>query len=339
MEYKSSNQLLTEVKSKQYKPLYVLHGEEAFFIDQISDFIENSVLTDGEKAFNQVVLYGKDIVARQIIDEAMQFPMMSERRVVIVKEAQDMSDLKELDSYIAKPAPHAIVVLAHKNKKIDGRLTWIQVAKKSPHIAMLHAQPIKEGKLVQWVDGYLRQKNRKISQPAKLLLCEYLGTDLKKLVNEINKLELNIAKDVGIEVDHVEKYVGISKDYNVFELNKAIGARDVLRTHVICNNLIDNIHKSPPQMLIPAMFSHFQKSHLAKRVGRRSNDHIAGVLRISSYYISDYITTADNYSESAFKRIFELLKVADGQSKGINSRKTDSAELIKGLVSEIVAQR
>jgi DNA polymerase III subunit delta len=336
MEYQNSNQILTELKSGTYRRIYVLHGEEAFFIDEVVDYVENHILTDSEKAFNQIVLYGKDVEPRQIFDEARQFPMMSERRVIIIKEAQDIKNLSEIEGYMKAPSPHSIVVLAHKNKKVDGRIAWFKEAKKSPHMAVLTAEPIKDYHLAAWVKSYLSSTKRKISDQANLLLCEYLGSDLKKLVNEINKLELNIPPNKAIEVEDIEKYVGISKEYNIFELNRCLGKRDVERAFKICKNLTDNINKSPVQMMLPAMFNHFQKAHIVHRESRRNDDELGSILKVQKFMLNDYKVAATNYSEASLRKIIQLLKTADAKSKGVDQRRFDPEELMKELVSEIL---
>lgn len=336
MEYKSTDQVISEITNGHIKPVYLLHGEEAFYIDQIMDLIEANTLTDAEKAFNQVVLYGRDVDSKQIADESRQYPMMSQKRVVIIKEAQDFKELKEMGPYMSNPSPHTVLVIAHMNKKIDGRISWIKDAKKSPHIVMFESGSIKDYHLSQWVKDYLHSKGRKISPEANQLLCDYLGTDLKKLVNEIEKLELNIPPKKSIDTADVERYVGISKEYNIFELNKVLGKKDIQRSHIISKNLGDNIHKSPLQMMIPAMFSHFQKAHIVKRLGGKDKFEIARLGKIPPFAVAELNEAAHNYSEEGFRRIFELLQQADAGSKGVDMRRTEPAEILKELVSNIL---
>jgi DNA polymerase-3 subunit delta len=336
MEYKSVAQIINELSDGQVKPIYLLHGDEAFFIDEITEHIEDNVLTDAEKAFNQVVLYGRDIDSKQIMDECRQYPMMSQKRVVIIKEAQDFKELKEMGGYISNPSPHTVLVIAHMNKKIDGRISWVKEAKKSPHVVMFESGSIKEYHLAQWVKEYLQSKGRKINPEANQLLCDYLGTDLKKLVNEIEKLELNIPSKKTIDADDIERYVGISKEYNIFELNKVLGKKDILRSHAICHNLGDNIHKSPLQMMIPAMTSHFQRAHIVKRLGSRDKFEIARLGKIPPFAVPELSEAAQNYSEESFRRIFELLLQADAGSKGVDMRRGEPAEVFKELVSNIL---
>lgn len=334
MEYKSSEQILNDLRQGSYRPVYILHGEESFFIDQISDYIEANALTDGEKAFNQMVLYGKDIICRQIYDEARQYPMMSQRRVVIIKEAQDLKDLKELSNYISAPADHTVLVIAHKNKKVDGRISWLKEAKKAPNVVVLASTPVRDYQLGAWVKGYLQSRKRSITNDANQLLCEYLGTDLKKLVNEISKMELNLPADKTIDASDIEKYVGISKEYNVFELTKALSAKDNRRAHAICDNLCQNMHKSPIQMMIPAISNHFQKAHIIKRIGNKSDQQLAQMIGVSPYAIKDSKLAARNYSEPGLRSILYLLKEADGKSKGVNQRKAQPETILFDIVSQ-----
>ncbi len=337
MEYKTADHILTELKQGKYRPIYILHGEEAYFIDEITDYIEAHALTDSEKAFNQVVIYGRDANFKTLIDEARQYPMMSQRRVVILKEAQDMVDLKEMGSYIASPSDMTVMVIAYKNKKIDGRITWVKDAKKSPHIAMLHSAAVREYNLSKWINEYLRSKNRKIAPDANMLLAEYLGTDLKKLVNEISKVELNIPTGKMIEVADVEKYIGISKEYNIFALLKELNKRDPYKVHIILQNLVDNIHKNPVQMMIPAMNNHFQRIHITHHHARTADAQLAKLLKVGPYFVKEYKEAIKYYTEPQVRKVFKLLCRYDGQSKGMGRRSgTPPGELFKELVLQIL---
>lgn len=339
MEYKNTDQIINELKEGHIKPVYILHGSEAYFIDLVCDYIESNVLTDAEKAFNQIVLYGRDIDSRQITDEARQYPMMSSKRVVIIKEAQDFKELKEMGAYMANPSPHTLLVIAHMNGTIDGRISWVKEAKKSPHTVVLQSDTVKEYQLAGWVKQYLLAQGRKISEEANMLLCEYLGTDLKKLVNEIEKLELNLPPKKSISIDDIEKYVGISKEYNVFELNKVLGKRDIIRSYIIADNLAQNIHKSPLQMIVPAMNGHFQKAHIVSRLKGVRDSDLCKLAKVPTFALAEMKEDAANYSELAFKRIFELLVEADAKSKGVNARRVDSADILRELVSNILLLR
>jgi DNA polymerase-3 subunit delta len=336
MIYNDPDQIINEVKSGSPKPVYILHGEEPYYIDQIVSIIERSVLTDAEKAFNQIVTYGRDIDIKNIQDEARQFPMMSQRRVVIVKEAQAFKDIKLLDSYIENPVGHTVLVIAHVNKKIDGRWSWVSKAKKSPHIVFFHSEPVKAHKLNAWLTSHLRAKSRKIDARASQLLCEYLGSDLKKLVNEIEKIELNIAVDKVIDADDVERYVGISKDYNVFELLKHLSAVNKSKAFFITENLARNVKKNPIQIIIPSLFNHFQRLLILSQANTNNEKQLASIIKVPPFAVREFIAARSKYRPDKIRHILNAITQADLKSKGIGSRRNDPGELLRELIQEIL---
>ena len=336
MIYSDANHILKELNEGTIKPVYILHGLESYYIDLIVHWIEKNILTEGEKAFNQVVTYGRDIEIKQIYDEARQFPMMSDRRVVIIKEAQDLKDLKLLDSYMSSPVNHTVLVIAHMNKKLDGRMSWMSTAKKSPHIVYFLSEPIKDYKLNGWLNGYMRSKGRKIDNQANQMLCEYLGTDLKKLVNEIEKIELNIAADKMIDAKDVERYVGISKDYNVFELIKALSHVDRPKAFFITDILVSNIKRNPIQMLLPNLFNHFQRILILSQMNARSEDKIAQTLKIPKFTVREYIAACQHYSPISLREILAYIADIDLKSKGVGNRQNDPGELMRDVIQRIL---
>ncbi len=336
MEYRSSDQVLKELQENRYKPVYILHGEEAYFIDEISDFIEKNALTEAEKAFNQVVVYGREVEFKQIYDEARQFPMMAQRRVVIVKEAQDLKQLKELERYISAPADQTVLVLCHKNKNIDGRIKWVKLAKKDPNLVIFNSLPIKDWNLSQWINQYLRNKNRKITPKANQMLCEYLGTDIKKLVNEIAKVELNVGIEKVIDEDDIEKHVGISKEYNVFELLKALNYRSMDKSLFIAQNLMDNIKKNPLPMLLSPMSTNFMRVLIVQRNIRSRDEELAKMINTFKGFVRDIRIGAKSYKETSIRKIITLIKETDAKSKGVGNRSTEHQEMFKELVLNIL---
>lgn len=336
MIYTSPDQIIDEIRSGSPKPMYILHGEEPYYIDQIVGEIESGVLTDAEKAFNQIVAYGRDIDIKTLHDEARQFPMMSQRRVVIIKEAQAFKDIKKLDSYIEHPVEHTVLVIAHVNKKVDGRWSWVAKAKKSPQIAFFHSEPVKAHKLNTWLSNYLRSKSRKIDARASQLLCEYIGSDLKKLVNEIDKIELNVSADKVIDADDVERYVGISKDYNVFELLKHISYVNKSKAFFITDNLARNIKKNPIQMIIPSLFNHFQRLLILSQARTNNEKELASIMKVPPFAVREFIAAKSKYRPDKIRHILNAISQADLKSKGVGSRRNDPAELLRELIQEIL---
>ncbi|MEM1215360.1 MAG: DNA polymerase III subunit delta, partial [Bacteroidota bacterium] len=219
--------ILKAAKSKAFQPVYFLHGLESYFIDQISDAIETHALAEHERAFNQTILYGKDTDHLQVVDAARRFPMMAERQLVILKEAQEMRSLKSLETYVAKPTPSTVLVICHKHKKFSlnskvGNLLKAQTV-------LFEAKPLYDNQVPDWIGSYLRAKKLKAAPAATELLAEYLGTKLSKVANELDKLALNIPAGEEVTQKLIEEHIGISKDYNVFEFQKALGQRNVLK--------------------------------------------------------------------------------------------------------------
>ena len=335
MEYKSSADILAEIKKGIVKPIYILHGDESHFIDEVVDYVEEHFLSESEKAFNQSILYGRDIDFKQVQDHARQYPMMAERRVVIIKEAQFMRDLGSLESYFSNPAPQTLLLIAHKNKKVDGRVKWMKEAKKSEAIGILVASKIPDYRLGQWLSTYLSRKNRKMDPEAQHLMCEYLGNDLKKLVNELDKLDINVPKADPISADHIERFVGISKQFNVFELLKSIGLRDLTRVQLIARTMEANLRKEPLQMILPSFFNYFQKVMITHQNPSTPDNALAGILRVHPNFAREYRSAARNYSPSKLKEIFTILKNTDLRGKGMDYR-GPTEELFKEMVGKIV---
>ncbi len=336
MIYTNPDQILNELKSGTIKPIYILHGEESYYIDLIVQEIEQNVLNDAEKSFNQVVVYGRDIEMKTVHNEARQFPMMSQRRVVIIKEAQDMKELKQLGDYIENPVRHTLLVISHVNKKIDGRMSWISKAKKSPHIVLFHSEPVRDYKLNAWLNNFLRTKSRKISPQANQLLCEYLGNDLKKLVNEVEKIELNLAADKMIDATDVERYVGISKDYNIFELLKALSYVDKPKAFFITDNLVSNIKKYPIQMLLPSLFTHFQRLLILSQANTNDDDRLAQMMKVPKFTLKEFHIAKTKYRQDKIKKIINVISIADIKSKGVGDRRNEPGELLKDVIHEIL---
>ena len=233
--------IISDLKKGNYKPIYFLHGEEAYYIDAITKYIEEHALTDAEKAFNQIVLYGKDVDFKNVVDNARQFPMMANRRVVIVKEAKDMKGLDKLGSYFEHPSDQTVLVIAHKHKKLDGRSKLSKVLKKSA--VVFESKPIRDYKIAEWISNYVREQGFKIDGRSSILLGEYLGTDLSKITNEIAKLTVNLEAGKTIDADLIHDKIEISKDFNVFELQNALGKKDLAKSFLITDYFTKNIKK------------------------------------------------------------------------------------------------
>lgn len=333
MEVKSDKDVMKALKAKDYMPVYVLHGEEPFFIDQITSYIEKNVLNEGEKAFNMSVLYGRDVDSKQILDHARQFPMMSPWRVVIVKEAQGIKDLKQLESYMASPSPQTILVLAHK-KKLDGRIKWVKDAKKADNICMMSSAVVPEYKLSKWISSYLKAEKLSASPEAIEMIANHLGNDLKKVTNEISKIKINIDQGTLIEESHIEKYVGVSKDYDIYALLKALSQGNISRVHEITYNIEANEKVQPLPMIIPGMAAYFERVLIVAQHLKKDDRSLASMIGVYDSFVKEYRMMANRFGLARLIKIYELLVKADGYAKGYGRK--GSTGILKELIGTIL---
>lgn len=328
-------QILKDLKNKVYHPVYFLTGEETYYIDLISDYIEKNVLDVTEKDFNQTVLYGKDSDITTIISQAKRYPMMANHNVVIIKEAQHLSrEINILESYLENPTATTILVFCYKYKKIDGRKAFGKTLKKKT--VYLETKKLYDNQIPDWITNYLKPKNYSITPQAALLIAEFLGTDLGKIVNELDKLIINVPSGNEITPETVEINIGISKDFNNFELNKALGSKNVLKANKIIYHFSKNEKDHPLVVTIGLMYSFYTnilKFHYAKD---KSRNNIAALLRISPFFVSEYEVAARNYPIKKSVKIIEYLRDYDLKSKGVNNASTTNSELLKELVFKIL---
>jgi DNA polymerase III subunit delta len=350
-------QILTELKNKKYRPIYFLMGEEPYFIDIISDYILENILTEDEKEFNQTVLYGKDVDAGAIVDYAKRFPMMSNYQVVVVKEAQEIrnlipgssdkdedddtpaiknSDQKKspLELYIEKPVPTTILVICYKYKKLDKRRAIYKLLDKNG--AIFESAKLYDNQVPAWITGYLKKQGYSLTPIAAQLLNDYLGVDLSRIVNELGKLVINIPTGTQITEVHIEQNIGISKDYNTLELQKALGKRDILKANRIAIHFGLNPKENPILKTIPVLFGYFSKLILYHYQKDKSKEAISRTLGINPYFVGEYIDAANNYPPAKLRKIVGLLREYDGKSKGIDNDSTSQGELLRELIFKIL---
>lgn len=326
------NKLTAEIEAGQYSPVYILHGEESYFIDYISDLLESKVLKDEEKGFNQSVVYGKETNMHNLILAAKRFPMMAPYQLIIAKEAQHLADFEMLESYLDNPLKSTILVICYKGKKIDGRSS---VSKKLSKFAVFKSEKIKEYQLNQWVKHYLRTKGKSIDDSAANMICEYLGNDLSLLVNEIDKMLLTV-HDPFIKVAHVEENIGISKDYNVFELQKALGLKQFNKCIQIANYFASDIRKHSIIMVIGSLYPYFMKTLHYHALKTKPKAEIAKSLGVAEFFVKDYEAAARNYSEQAIEKAIGFLRYYDLRSKGVNDAGTDHGQLLIEMIVQIL---
>ena len=329
------NEIIKSLRAKDYKPVYFLHGEESFYIDSIADFIENKVLSEGEKSFNQTIFYGKDTDSKTLIDTACRYPMMASHQVVILKEAQDMKGLQELQPYIEKAVPTTILVICHKHKKLDSRTKFAKSLKK--HAVLFESKKLYDNQVPDWIADYLKSKKMTTKPSAAQLIAEYLGTNLSKIANELNKLAINLDEGTKIDEKHIQENIGISKDYNVFELQKALGMRDVLKANRIIQYFIANPRKNPLVMIIGTLYNYFSKIYMLHFLRNLPDRELSNALKLrSDYFLREYKSTARNYNLAKTQNVISVLKEYDLKSKGVDSDATPEGELMKEMVYKIL---
>ncbi len=336
----SPQAVLKELKAKKFAPIYFLDGEEPFFIDQISDYIEKNAIAEHEKGFNQIVHYGKDSTVGLIINNARKFPMMAERQVVIVKEAQSISDFgkeeaqKLLLSYIQNPLPSTILVFAHKYKKLDGRLAISkELDKKTVYV---RSDKVSDYKLNAWIDEYIKELGHTIDPKAAQLVGDSIGTNLEVLTNEVGKMLINFQGPTKITTQHISQFIGINKEYNNFEFMKAIGFKDVVKANKIIHYFIQNPKANPVIPLFSLMYNYFTRIALIHQSNGASEQQLASLIGVPPFVVREYLSAAQNYKLGKVIDVFRYIKEADLRFKGVDSGSMTEAENLRELVYKIL---
>ncbi|TXG39671.1 DNA polymerase III subunit delta [Seonamhaeicola maritimus] len=328
-------QLVTDIKNGNLKPIYFLMGEEPYYIDKISDFIEHNVLAEEERGFNQMVLYGRDVSVEDIVGNAKRFPMMAEYQVVIVKEAQDLSrTIEKLASYADNPQPSTVLVVNYKYKKIDKRKALYKSIKKSG--VVYESKKLYENQVADWIRRVLSPKGYSISPKAAQMLVEFLGIDLSKINNELEKLQIILPKGTQISPEHVEENIGISKDFNNFELRKAIGERNAVKAYRIANYFAENPKDNPMVVTVSLLFNFFSQLLHFHGLTDKSPRNVASALRVNPYFVKEYITAARNYPMRKVSTVVATLRTFDVKSKGVGANAVPQGDLLKELLSTIL---
>lgn len=328
-------QLVTDIKKGNLKPIYFLMGEEAYYIDSVSDFIEANVLAEEEKGFNQMVLYGRDVTIDDIVGNAKRYPMMAERQVVIVKEAQDLSrTIEKLAAYAANPQPTTVLVFNYKYKKLDKRKALYKAIKKVG--VVFESKKLYENQVADWIRRVLSGKNYTISPKASQMLVEFLGTDLSKISNELDKLKIVLPAGTQISPEHIEENIGISKDYNNFELRKAVGEGNILKAHKIAHYFADNPKDNPMVVTVSLLFNFFSQLLHLHGLTDKNPRNVASALKVNPYFVNEYITAARNYPMRKVSQVIGTLREFDVKSKGVGSNAVPQGDLLKELLVRIM---
>lgn len=327
--------IINNLKNKIYSPIYLLQGDEPYFIDVITDLMENSILDENEREFNLSVFYGKESDVNAIIDASKSFPMMASYQVIIVKEAQSLKNIERLESYCKQPQPTTILVLCHKYKTIDKRKSFYKAISK---YVCFESKPLYDNQIPKWITDYLAHRKYSITPQAVTLIAECIGNDLTKIANELGKLIINVPPIQKITEKEVEENIGILKDYNPFEYVKALSSKDVLKANKIINHFISNPKEFPLVLIIGLVFNYFLKLVIIHKLTpqeRSSKQIVASEIGVNPFIVPEYQTAANNYNLSKVVKIISILREYDLKSKGVDST-IPYSELLKEMTFKIL---
>jgi DNA polymerase-3 subunit delta len=329
-----SDQIIRDWKRKIFKPVYWLEGEEEYFINEIMDFAEHKILPEEEKAFNLTVFYGKDAEWASIINACRRYPMFAERQVVLLKEAQQMRDLLKLEPYIQHPLESTVFVVSYKDKKVDGRSKLAKYIKEKGEL--LSTKKMYDNQLPAWVTELLSSKGLDINQMALNLLIDHIGNDLTRIKSEIEKIQINLGTRKTIHEDDIEKYVGISKEFNAFELQSALMRKDLSKALRIIQYFESNPKAGPIQMVLPSLYSFFSKVYMIFGLNAADEKTTAAALSVSPFFVKDYLIAAKNYGFAGTENALLLLHQYNLKSVGVGSVNLEDGSLMKELVAKLV---
>lgn len=328
------DQIIASIKSKAFSPVYFFCGEEEFFIDQLVHAIESNVLTETEKAFNQTTIYGKDASAQIVIETCRRLPMMSDKQLVIIKEAQSFKEIDGIINYLKSPVKSTILVIAYKHGLPDKRKSFgKEIQKQSVYF---ESNPLRDYQMPAWIKGYVKSKGYKMDDAAVELLAEYTGTDLSTVSNEIDKLIINKPKGSSITAADIESGVGVSKEYNSFELSNALAHKDVTKAHKIVNYFVANPKNGPIPLVLGTLQGFFSKVWVCYHNRQKSDGDLAGILRVNPYFVKDYKAACAKYPVQKMEYIFYVLEEYDLRSKGIGNNSIKEGELLKEVIIKIL---
>ncbi|KOS04958.1 DNA polymerase III subunit delta [Flavobacterium akiainvivens] len=326
--------IVNDIKQGNIKPLYFFMGEEPYYIDKLTDFIEENVLTEDEKGFNQMVLYGKDVSIDEVVSNAKRYPMMAERQVVIVKEAQELSrTIEKLEKYAENPQPTTVLVFAYKYKTLDKRKKVTKLMDK--HGVVFESKKLYENQVADWIKRVLSGKGYGIEPKAAAMLVEFLGNDLSRISNELDKLAIILPQGSTITPKAIEDNIGISKDYNVFELRKAIGERDQLKAYKIADYFANNPKDNPLVMTVGLVFGFFSQLLMYHGLKDKSPGNAAKMLKVNPYFLKDYDIALRNYPMKKVSAVVAALRDIDVKSKGVGAGNIPQHDLLKEMLVKI----
>ncbi len=331
----TAEKILTDLQKRNFKPVYWLEGEEEFFIDQVIQYAENKILSEAETGFNLSVFYGRDVAWPDLINTCRKYPMFSDLQVVILKEAQSMKDIERLENYVEKPLASTLLFVGYKGKKVDGRTKLAKLLKdKAVHLT---TKKLYDNELPEWAGNLIKSKGYSITNKALFLLIDHIGNDLSRLNNEVNKLILNLQQRKNITEDDVETFVGISKDFNVFELQQAIASKDLYKAIRIIQYFESNPKAAPIQLIFPSLYNFFSKVQMIYSVPSKDEKSIAAAIGVNAFFVRDYLRTATKFSSQEIEKLLLLLHQYNLKAIGVNNAGSSDAMLLKEMVVKMIA--
>lgn len=328
--------ILKELRAKQYRPVYYLMGEEPYYIDLIADYITDNILTETEKEFNLTVVYGADVDIATVINAAKRYPMMSEHQVVVVKEAQNIRNMEELSYYLQKPLLSTILVICHKHGVLDRRKKLATEIEKTG--VLFESKKVKDAQLPAFITSYMKRKGIDVEPKATAMLADFVGTDLSRLTGELEKLIITLPKGhTRVTPEQIEKNIGISKDYNNFELRSALVEKDVLKANKIIKYFEENPKTNPIQMTLSLLFGFFSNLMLAYYAPEKSEQGIANMLGLRTpWQAKDYLAAMRRYNGVKTMQIIGEIRYADAKSKGVGNPSLSDGDILRELVFKIL---
>ena len=330
----SAEKIIGDWKKKLFKPIYWLEGEEDYYIDLLMNYAEHKILPESEAGFNRSVFYGKDANWSDVVNACMRYPMFAEKQLVLLKEAQQMKDLEKLENYIKNPLASTIFIISHKEKTINKTTKLGKFIKKE--CELFTSEKIRDYKLVEWVADYLKSQNFTMSSKSIQLLTEHLGNDLSRIVNELEKLTLNLGDRKNINEDDIEKFVGISKEYNAFELQAAMSKKDLVKAIQIIQYFESNPKAVPIQLVLPALYGFFSKLYIIFGMADKTEAALRPLFYNNPYAVKEAMATAKMYGYEGVERSLLLLHEYNLKSIGVNSTGTSDASLLKEMVVKMM---
>lgn len=329
------DKIITAWKKKEFKPVYWLEGDEEYFIDKVIDYAEHHILNESEASFNLTVFYGRDTSWADVLNACRRYPMFAEKQVVLLKEAQHMRDIEKLEPYIENPLSSTIFVVSYKDKKVDGRSKLAKLLKQKA--VLVTTKKIYDSQLPEWTQELLQSKQLTVSPKGLALLVDHIGNDLSRIENEIEKISINLGKRKTITEEDIEEFVGVSKDFNVFELQSALARKDLAKSIRIIQYFESNPKAAPIQLILPSLYSFFSKVFMVFGAGGGDEKAIAAAIGVNPFFAKDYIQASRVYDYQGVERVLLLLHQYNLKSIGINNAGAEDGSLMKEMVCKMIA--